>query len=153
MILKTSAENGSVSLALRSMTLPDCRSSAVHGRNIERRRQIVHTASSRFCTPLFLNDEPQITGKIFCAMVALRIPAANSFSVTAVPSTNFVNSGRPIPRLPRPASRGILWLSQAVGRDLDIVELRAQRFIPPHARLHRDQVNHTFELIFGADRN
>ncbi len=31
---------------------------------------------------MFLKAEPQITGKIFCAMVALRIPATNLCSVT-----------------------------------------------------------------------
>jgi len=44
------------------------------------------------CTPLFLNADPQITGKIFIPMVALRIPALISATVSAAPSTYFSNS-------------------------------------------------------------
>jgi hypothetical protein len=43
------------------------------------------------CTPLFLNAEPQTTGKIFIARVALRMPARISSSVSATPLMNFSN--------------------------------------------------------------
>ncbi len=45
-----------------------------------------------FWTPLFLKELPQITGKIFCAIVALRMPAISSASVISAPSMYFSNS-------------------------------------------------------------
>ena len=47
------------------------------------------TASSMGWMPLFLKADPQMTGKSFMAMVALRMPALISATVGASPATYF----------------------------------------------------------------
>ncbi len=46
----------------------------------------------------------------------------------------------------------LLGLLEQIRGNLDLVELRAQRFIAPDARLHLHQIDDALELIFGADR-
>jgi hypothetical protein len=82
-----------------------------------------------------LKAEPQITGKIFSAMVALRMPALISASSAALPSTNFlkqrvVEFGNRFDHL-LAVFRGLF---EQIGGNRDHVELRAQRLIAPDAR-------------------
>src|SRR6185312_7474297 len=44
-------------------------------------------------------------------------------------------------------------LLREFGGNIDVVELCAQRFIAPDARLHPDEIDHAFELIFSPDRD
>ena len=92
MILNASAENGSLSSALRvtisfvsgfvpctgGMSLGDGKKST--------------TASSSGCTPLFLNAVPQITGNSFSAITLLRSDFFSSSGVIVSPSMYLCNS-------------------------------------------------------------
>ena len=45
-----------------------------------------------------------------------------------------------------------LGLVDEVGRDVDIVELRAERLVVPDDALHLHEVDHALEVVLGADR-
>ena len=71
------------------------------------------------------------------------MPAASSFSVIGLPSTNFSNRASSLSETASTScSRYRFRLVEQVGRNFDVVELRAQRFIVPEARLHRDEVDY-----------
>ncbi len=106
------------------------------------------------CTPLFLNAEPQITGKIFSAMVALRMPALISSLVSAWPSMNFSNSVSSNSETASIiCSRYSLAFSTRSAGISTTSNSRAQRLVAPDHGLHLHQVDDALELVFRADGN
>ena len=69
MILNASAENGALGSAPAVLGLAGLRVDPRHRRDIERRGQVVDHRIQHGCTPLFLNEAPQITGNTFMAIV------------------------------------------------------------------------------------
>ena len=105
------------------------------------------------CTPLFLKAVPQITGKIFSAMVALRMPARISSFETPWPSMNFSNSLSSNSEMTSIifSRYSLAFSSMSSGIGFGVV-LGAQRFVAPDHGLHFHQVDDALELILGADR-
>ena len=109
-------------------------------------------------TPLFLKADPQMTGKSFMAMVALRMPALSSATVGASPATYFSM------RWSSPASEAAsatlcdhlvaveLGLVQELGRDLDDLELGPQLLVQVADGLHLHEVDDPLVLVLLAQR-
>ena len=106
------------------------------------------------CTPLFLKADPQITGKIFSAMVALRMPARISSFGDAVAFDEFfeqrvVELGDRLDHL----LAVFLGLLHQVRWNFGTVSYSAPSVSSRQiTRLHFHQVDDALELVFRADR-
>ena len=86
-------------------------------------------------------------------MVALRMPARISSSVSASPSMNFSNRrSSNSDTASTSLSRYSLAFSSSSAGISTIVEFRPQRLVAPDHGLHRHQVHDALELVLGADR-
>ena len=153
MILNASAENGSVSSALRLSSFSSSSMPLTGGRSIGDGSNWM-TASSIACTPLFLNAVPQNTGIDFDAQRALA-HAGDDLGLGQVALVEVLVHqlfGRLGGGLDHEAARFGALVGE-VGRDVAVFELRALRRDVPVDRLHLDQVDHAFEVVFGADRH
>src|SRR5918993_1154308 len=88
MILKASAEKGSLSPALRKSSFSSSSMPLTGGRSAGDGRKRM-TASSIACTPLFLNAVPQNTGMMLVDSVPARTPAMMSSSDNS-PSSRYL---------------------------------------------------------------
>ena len=102
---------------------------------------------------MFLKDDPQSTGKIFIAMVALRIPALSclrwALSLKEEVKDLVVGVGNSFDQ----RMTGLFGLVEQLGGNLFNRILGAHRLVMPVDRLHRDQVDDTSKLGFGTDLN
>jgi hypothetical protein len=152
MILKARAEKASSSAARRSPWLSFSRISP-DGRDIDGRWQSSITASSIFCTPLFLKAVPH-KHWLDLAIDGARTQAKEMSASERSPSQDSGSSDLRMPRRPpRPSARARSSLRLQLRRDLAGIILHALGGLVPVDRLHANQVDDTLELIFGADGN
>src|SRR4029450_6985676 len=128
-------------------------------------------ASSMGWTPLFLNADPHRTGVSLLVMVARRIPAMICPSVGSWPSRYIsmisssasasvsVTRAPPTPPAAPPGTRPdhpppplAHGLDVRRGHWLDLVLLPLGGFLAPHQRLLGDEVDHSTEVGFRAER-
>ena len=125
MILNASAENGSVSSALRLSSFSSSSMPSTGGRSIGDGSSWI-TASSMACTPLFLNAVPQSTGITSTFSVRSRMPAMISASDRS-PSLRYlsISSSDASAAASTMNSRAFGALVGELGRDLAVFELGA----------------------------
>ena len=155
MILNASAENGSESSAWRvaSRSSPPLTGSRpVTGGTSSGDGRYAMTASSRGCTPLFLNDEPHRTGVSWLESVALRM-ASTSRGVgiscsSRISSTSVVVVVRD---LLEQVLAGRVGLVEQLARDVHHGHVLAEVVVVDDG-LHGDEVDDALEVALGTDR-
>ena len=126
------------------------------GRNIERRRKVIHHRVQHGLDTFVLEGRAaRSPGRLCNAMVALRMPARISSLVMSSPSMNLCISASSCSRwLSIMWARYSLRLSSIRSSGISIsYVLRTERFIAPHDAAHFHQVHNAHKLFFRADRN
>ena len=153
MILKASAENGSLSLALRSRDSSPLEFVPVIGGQIHRRGRYMTMASSSGWTPLFLNaraveHRDDLAGDGRLANRGAQLVDADLLVTHELFEQILVDARDRLDQF----GAVLLRLVEEIGRDLLHLPLRAELLVLPDERVHGDEVDHALVVTLGADR-
>ena len=153
--MNTSAENGASSVGGSSSVIVGIIGQhALHRRNVQRRRQIIHHRIQQVLHALVLErraadhrENLLRDGGLANARHDLFFGDRRAFHELG--EQMIVGFGNRLDHL-LAISLGLL---EQIGGNLDLVVLGAQRLVAPDARLHRHQIDDALELVLGADGN
>ena len=152
-ILKASALNGSLSSGLRMISAPVLRVEPDHRRHVERRGQVVDDGVEDLLDALVLErragqDRDDPGGQGPDAQAALDVGDGQLLALEVLVGQLVVHLGDGLDHRVAVA----LGVLEALGRDLDLVDLVAQ-VVAVVDGLHLDQVDDALELVLAADRD